>query len=91
MSRGFPGSGPGISVLEELWNKDKLKAETYPQLIRTLVRERNAFRESSKDSEESHRQQQSEIARLRQLVADLSNNVLMLERELRTLQSFIKQ
>lgn len=30
-----------MSTLEELWNKGKLKPESYPQLIRMLQRERN--------------------------------------------------
>jgi len=81
--KGAPGSGPGFSVLEELFNKGKLKPDSYRQLIHTLVRERNAFRDSSKSSEK-------EIVRLRQLVAETGNTILMLQRELRTLQSFIK-
>lgn len=37
---------PGTSTLEELWNKGKLTPESYPQLIRTLQRERNGYRRS---------------------------------------------
>ena len=53
-----PGSRPGISTLEELWNKNSLKPETYPQLIRTLQQERNRLREEIASLKESLRRTQ---------------------------------
>lgn len=75
MSKGVPGSTPGSSVLEELWNRGSIKADTYPQLIRNLQRERNTFRELHKAADSIIKQQEKEILRLRTLVVELGEAI----------------